>query len=178
MRRGEVRRALRHKVRSYADVNYELGQKVFYKKVGFKSWKGPANVIGIDHKNVIVRQGSSIYRCHPCNLMKVDLGMTKQPVRNEGNEVSAENNQSTVEPVEKRRNRKEMEYEDDSESDEEFESNENTIGSDQITEDDAENAAESNQRVEVEIESDQEYTENAVGDQRIEGEADSDHSEK
>ena len=44
---------------------------MFYRREGFKTWKGPAVVIGVDHKNVIVRHGSAIYRCHPCHLMKV-----------------------------------------------------------------------------------------------------------
>ena len=67
-----VRRALRHKVRSYADQHYESGQKVFYRREGVKGWRGPGTVIGVESKCVLVRHGAAIYRCHPCHLMRVD----------------------------------------------------------------------------------------------------------
>ena len=66
-----IRRALRKKVRSYADVKYESGDKVFYKRKGMKGWRGPANVLGYDGTVVLVRHGTAYYRCHPCHLLKV-----------------------------------------------------------------------------------------------------------
>ena len=80
-----IRRALHHKVRSFADEEYKLGEKVYFKKKGHKGWKGPANVIGVDHKNIIVRQGTLVYRVHPCNMMKmsqVDTGGDKELKKN------------------------------------------------------------------------------------------------
>ena len=67
----KIRRALRHKVRSFSDNRYENGEKVFYKHVGFKGWRGPVTVIGEEGKIVLVRHGTAYYRCHPCHLMKV-----------------------------------------------------------------------------------------------------------
>ena len=66
-----IRRALRHKLRSYGDHRFENGEKVFYKRKGYKGWKGPATVIGEEGKIVLIRHGSAYYRCHPCHLMKV-----------------------------------------------------------------------------------------------------------
>ena len=66
-----IRRALRKKVRSYADVKYESSDKVFYKRKGMKGWRGPAKVFGYDGTVVLVRHGTAYYRCHPCHLLKV-----------------------------------------------------------------------------------------------------------
>ena len=66
----KIRRAMRHKVRSYADHRFENGEKVYYRRRKFKGWKGPATVIGEEGKVVLIRHGSAYYRCHPCHLMK------------------------------------------------------------------------------------------------------------
>ena len=68
---NKIRLALRRKVRTYSDYRYEKGEKVFYKRKGYKGWKGPATVIGEEGKIVLIRHGSAYYRCHPCHLMKV-----------------------------------------------------------------------------------------------------------
>ena len=67
----KIRRALRHKVRTYADVIYENGDRVYYQRKNFKGWKGPAVVLGKDGQFVLVRHGGAYYRVHPCQLMKV-----------------------------------------------------------------------------------------------------------
>ena len=41
-----IRRALRHKVRTYAEERYENGDKVFYRRKSVNGWKGPASVLG------------------------------------------------------------------------------------------------------------------------------------
>ena len=70
----KIRRALRHNVRTYVDVQYENGEKVFYRRKNFKGWKGPGTVIGLEGKIVLVRHGSTYYRVHPCQLMKAKGG--------------------------------------------------------------------------------------------------------
>ena len=67
----KIRRALRHKTRTFADEHFVIGEKVFYKRQNLKGWRGPAVVNGFDGKVVLVRHGSAFYRCHPCHLMKV-----------------------------------------------------------------------------------------------------------
>ena len=83
----KIRRALRHKVRSFSDNRYENGEKVFYKRVGFKGWRGPATVIGEEGKIVLVRHGTAYYRCHPCHLMKV----MRRGIEGSGATTSSEN---------------------------------------------------------------------------------------
>ena len=68
-----IRRALRHKVRSYADTVYVNGDKVFYRRKNVKGWKGPAVVLGQDGQFVLLRQAGGFYRVHLCHLMKVSL---------------------------------------------------------------------------------------------------------
>ena len=67
----KIRRALRHKTRTYADEIFNIGEKVFYKRRNLKGWRGPAVATGLDDKIILVRHGSAYYRCHPCHLMKV-----------------------------------------------------------------------------------------------------------
>ena len=67
----KIRRALRHKVRTYADVKYVNGDRVYYLRKNFKGWKGPAVVLGQDGQFVLVRHGGAYFRVHPCQLMKV-----------------------------------------------------------------------------------------------------------
>ena len=67
----KIRRALKHKTRTYADEVYNINDKVFYKRKNLKGWRGPAIVTGVDGKIILVRHGSAYYKCHPCHLMKV-----------------------------------------------------------------------------------------------------------
>lgn len=55
----KIRRALRHKVRSYANVKYGNGDKVYYKRKSFKGWKGPGVVLGQDGQFVLLRHGGA-----------------------------------------------------------------------------------------------------------------------
>ena len=69
----KIKKALRHKVRSYADVAYEKGDKVYYRRKNYKGWKGPAVVLGQDGQLVLVRHGGAFYRVHPCHMQKISL---------------------------------------------------------------------------------------------------------
>ena len=66
-----IRKALKHNVRTYSEVDFQSGDKVYYKRRKTKGWKGPAKVLGKESNFVLIRQGSSYYRCHPCQLMKI-----------------------------------------------------------------------------------------------------------
>jgi transposase InsO family protein len=67
----KIRRASKHKTRTYSDEQFTSGEKVYYRRNNFKGWKGPATVLGNDGKVVLVRHGGAFYRCHRCHLMKV-----------------------------------------------------------------------------------------------------------
>ena len=69
----KIRKALRHKVRSYADIAYEKGDKVYYRRKNYKGWKGPAIVLGQEGQLVLVRHGGAFYRVHSCHLLKLGL---------------------------------------------------------------------------------------------------------
>ena len=65
-----IRRALKYNVRTYAEIDFQPGEKVYYKRRKTKGWKGPAKVLGKETNFVLIRHGSVYYRCHPCQLMK------------------------------------------------------------------------------------------------------------
>ena len=51
----KIRRALRSKVRTHSDVDYETGEKVWYRNKNSSDWHGLATVIGKDGKVVLLR---------------------------------------------------------------------------------------------------------------------------
>ena len=66
-----IKRALKYNVRNYSEVDFQPGERVYYKRRMDKGWRGPAKVLGKETNFVLVRHGSSYYRCHPCHLMKM-----------------------------------------------------------------------------------------------------------
>ena len=102
-----VRRALRCKTRTYSDCVFQNGEKVFYRRKGFKGWKGPARVLGQEGKTVLLRHGTSYYRCDPCQLMKV------ANVSEDTTDRSSEQQQSTERAEQNRTNIDEGEDDDD-----------------------------------------------------------------
>ena len=77
-----IKRALRHNVRTYSEMEYCPGEKVYYKCKNCKGWRGPAKVLGKEANFVLIRQGASYYRCHPCQLMKVKDAPTDEVTHN------------------------------------------------------------------------------------------------
>ena len=59
-----IKRALRHNVRQSAAEEVRCGDMVFYKRNDCHKWQGPATVIGIDDRQVIVKNGESCARVH------------------------------------------------------------------------------------------------------------------
>ena len=74
---GKLRKALAHPVRSYVDAVYKRGDLVYYKIcVGarkFERWEGPATVIGVEGKSVVViKIGNTVRNVHPRNVQHVE----------------------------------------------------------------------------------------------------------
>ena len=70
----KIKRALRHKTRTFSDETFESGEKVFYRrKEG--GWRGPGTVVGTDGKVILIRHGGSFYKCHPCHLLKAQRAL-------------------------------------------------------------------------------------------------------
>ncbi|KAL2093504.1 hypothetical protein ACEWY4_010816 [Coilia grayii] len=65
-----IRRAVRKQLRN-TDDRYEMGEKVYYKRVDCPEWKGPGVVIGQDGAVVFVRHGGTCVRVHYLRLRKV-----------------------------------------------------------------------------------------------------------
>ena len=66
----KIKRALRQNVITYCEENYQNGDKVFDKRRSVKVWKGLATLLIKEGNFVLIRHGSSFYRCHPCHLTK------------------------------------------------------------------------------------------------------------
>ena len=95
----KIRRALRHKVRTYANVKYSNGDKVYYKRKNFKGWKGPGVVLGQDGKFVLLRHGGAYYRVHPCQIQKVKPCVSEGDTEKSVDNGDAENLKSSMESV-------------------------------------------------------------------------------
>jgi hypothetical protein len=96
-----IRRALKYNIRTYSEVDFQAGEKVYYKRRKDKGWRGPAKVLGKETNFVLIRHGSSYYRCHPCQLMKLN----DQDKDNKITETETQKAQSTnvVKPVHKKK---------------------------------------------------------------------------
>lgn len=64
-----IRRALRKNLRPVLD-NYQNGDKVYYKRMDSKEWKGPGIVLGQDGMVVLVKHGGTYVRVHRNRLRK------------------------------------------------------------------------------------------------------------
>ena len=64
----KVRRALSHNIRTSAEQKYFTNDKVYYKRLDSKSWKGPGVVLGQEGQQVLVKHGGVYIRVHPCRL--------------------------------------------------------------------------------------------------------------
>lgn len=81
-----LKRAIVKKTRTQiSEIPYILGTKVYFQRLGH--WRGPGIVVGIDNKNVLVKQGGTYYRVPPCSLNKIaeemqstDLTATKEVI--------------------------------------------------------------------------------------------------
>lgn len=87
-----IRRALRKQLR-HTDEKYEMGDKVYYKRVDCQEWKGPGVVIGQDGAVVFVRHGGTCIRVHYLRLKKVNADSGDQHVIRDDAEVNTNNMQ-------------------------------------------------------------------------------------
>ena len=68
---NKIKKALSHNIRTSCEVQYDQGDKVFFKRNDSKRWYGPGTVIGKDGKQVVVRNGSQTIRVHVSRLAHV-----------------------------------------------------------------------------------------------------------
>lgn len=92
-----IRRALRKQTRTYNDINYVTGDRVYYKRLGSDEWRGPGIVIGQDGVVVFVRHGGTYVRVHKCRLSLKNLDQCQVSVQNMQSSISQD---SLVNPLE------------------------------------------------------------------------------
>ena len=56
----KIRTALRNQIREHRVEEAQQGDEVYYKRDGEKAWRGPAKVVGIDGKTVVVKHGGDL----------------------------------------------------------------------------------------------------------------------
>ena len=69
----KVKIAMRANIREHLIEDAQIGEKVLYKREGEDSWRGPAKVIGVDGKTVIVKHGGlirEVNRIHSTRIKK------------------------------------------------------------------------------------------------------------
>ena len=67
----KLQRALTHQTRTYADVVYNNGDMVYYKRESAHEWHGPAKIIGRDAQRYLLKHGGTYHRVHPCKMQHV-----------------------------------------------------------------------------------------------------------
>ena len=81
-----LKRALKKKTRSQVSEKlFEIGSKVYFERLG--QWRGPGTIIGLENKDVLVKQGGTIYRVPPCRLNPIheELENTNKTCQNSEN---------------------------------------------------------------------------------------------
>ena len=74
---NRIKRALRHKTRTYSDESFEPRDRVYFKRNGHKGWLG-----------LVVKLGGSIYKCHRCHVMKQNAVGASEQQRSEVKSMS------------------------------------------------------------------------------------------
>jgi hypothetical protein len=69
-----IKTALKANIREHHISDAQIGERVLYKREGEDSWRGPAKVIGVDGKTVIVKHGGlirEVNRIHSTRIQKI-----------------------------------------------------------------------------------------------------------
>ena len=68
----KLRRALNRQVRNFSDIQYQIGDKVYYKRNSNHEWRGPAKILGCDKSQYLLKHGGNYVRVHPCKLQLIE----------------------------------------------------------------------------------------------------------
>lgn len=90
----KLRRALNKQVRNFSDIEYQIGDKVYYKRNSSHEWRGPAKILGCDKSQYLLKHGGVYVRVHPCKLQLIESEFQRQCVPQtqsnlKGNKVDA-----------------------------------------------------------------------------------------
>ena len=95
----KLQRALTHQTRTYADVVYNNGDMVYYKRESAHEWHGPAKIIGRDNQRYLLKHGGTYHRVHPCKMQHVtdsDQNLCKVGTRCSATQTSEDVTDKTV----------------------------------------------------------------------------------
>lgn len=68
----KLKRALRNRIREHKfEDAINIGEKVYYKRENESKWRGPAKIIRIDGKSVIVKHGSTLREIARIHITKI-----------------------------------------------------------------------------------------------------------
>lgn len=67
---SKLKKAMRHNVRHTQHKLLRLNDKVYYKRERIAQWLGPARIVGLDGKTILVKHGSQIVRVHERDISK------------------------------------------------------------------------------------------------------------
>ena len=67
---NKLKRALKSRINSYKNEFFDIGDKVSFKEEGKTKWSGPAKIIGVDGKVLIVKYGNNSRRIHKSRAVK------------------------------------------------------------------------------------------------------------
>ena len=109
-----IKRAIRHQTRTYSEVHFSPGDKVYFRRRKENRWRGPGIVLGKESNFVLIRHGAAYYRCHPCQLLrKICSDQSHSPVETIPHQEGTKRKENKIS------NNQRLQNSDDSESDEE-----------------------------------------------------------
>jgi hypothetical protein len=80
----KIKRAFKHQIREHKLEDVEMNEEVYYKREDEKEWRGPAKVIGIDGKTVIVKHGGSMREIARVHITRIKVAEKMEEGEKEG----------------------------------------------------------------------------------------------
>ena len=137
-----LKRALKHNIRTSGGTRYYTNDKVYYKRMDSKCWKGPATVLGQDGKQVLIKHGGSYVRVHPCRVSLVkQTSYSKQKKDSETNSIHSnlDDDSEKSEDSESENSERNLDNSDNDTSEDEDSSNNDQNANQNSSEEDREN---------------------------------------
>lgn len=131
---NRIRTALNKNVREHKLEEAIMGEEVYYKREEENEWRGPAKIIGIEGKTVIVKHGDSIRKIAKVHITRIQGGIErknedhKKPEPQE-EKISKENSTDCVYGV---RSSEQMHDSSDSDTEEENENSEVVVAEERV----------------------------------------------
>ena len=67
----KIRRVLAHNLRTSGYIKYITGDHVYFKRADSREWHSPTTVLGQDRQQVLLKNGSSYAKVHPCRVQMI-----------------------------------------------------------------------------------------------------------